>query len=129
MQLHLRNTFTPISFEEIPVKDRPKVLESHFFMEEKRYGTVKARMVAGGDNQRVYTDKDLVVSQTCRSEIIMVASVIDSHEKRDVAIVDIPNEFVQTDIQEFLIGFGNVFVKFSPSPSQLSSDVIFPRFT
>ena len=69
-------------------------------MEQKRDGKIKARKVIGGDRQRDYITKEDVSSPTLSAETVMLTCVIKSQEGRDVAVVDIPNAFVQTAISD-----------------------------
>ena len=73
------------------------------FLNEKPCGTVKGRLVAGGDRQRPYMDKSDVGSPTCATESIMLSALIDAHEGKHVATVDVPNAFVQTNLDETII--------------------------
>ncbi len=70
------------------------------FVEEKRDGTIKARKVIGGNKQRDYITKQDVSSPTVTAEAVMLTCVIDAQENRDVAVVDIPNAFVQTVVSD-----------------------------
>jgi hypothetical protein len=81
-------------------KQRKKVLESHIFVGRKRDGLLKARQVAGGNKQQGYITKEDASSPTVSSEAVMVMCVIDATEKRDVAVVDIPNAFIQTVVED-----------------------------
>jgi hypothetical protein len=47
-QLHLQNTFKPNHWRELSQVQLQKVLESHMFLNQKRYGKIKGRTVAGG---------------------------------------------------------------------------------
>ena len=102
-QLEMRNTFTPLNYSSMRKEDVMKSLESHMFLEEKRNGSIKARLVAGGNKQRIYTDKNKVGSPTCKTESILITCVIDALQNRDVATIDIPNAFVQTEVKEHII--------------------------
>jgi hypothetical protein len=51
-QLHMRETFQPIIWEDMTTEQKKKVLQSHSFLKLKRDGTIKARTVAGGNRQR-----------------------------------------------------------------------------
>ena len=99
-QLHWRNSFKPIHWKSLTTEQRKKVLESHIFVERKRDGSLKARQVAGGNKQRGYITKEDASSPTVSSEAVMLTCVIDATENRDVAIVDIPNAFVQTVVED-----------------------------
>ena len=79
--------------------DKKKALESHLFLKEKRDLSIKGRLVAGGNKQRSFTDKSEATSPTPHTESVFITATIDAMECRDVAAIDIPNAFVQTDLQ------------------------------
>jgi hypothetical protein len=54
----------------------------------------------GGDKQHDYITKEDVSSPTVTAEAVMLTYVIDAQEDRDVAVVDIPNAFVQTVVSK-----------------------------
>ncbi len=56
--------------------------------------------MAGGNKQRGYIDKEDASSPTVAIESVILTSIVNALEERDVAIVDIPNAFVQTVIEE-----------------------------
>ncbi len=99
-QLHLRNLYKPRHWHALTKKQKEQVLESHIFVEEKRDGTIKARKVIGGNKQHDYITKDDVSSPTVTAEAVMLTCIIDVQEDRDVAMVDIPNAFVQTVVSK-----------------------------
>ena len=55
-------------------------------------------MVAGGNKQRDYTPKQEASSPTSHTEAVFSTATIDAMQERDVAIIDLPNAFVQTDL-------------------------------
>ena len=57
-------------------------------------------MDAGGNNQRGTIDKEDVASPTAALEPVILTSTIDAAEERDVAVIDIPNDFIQTRIKK-----------------------------
>ena len=73
-----------------------RILESHLFLKQKRDGTVKGRTVAGGNKQRDYIGKEEASSPTVSTEAVVLTSVIEASEDRDVATIDIPNAFIKT---------------------------------
>mgnify|MGYP000055058244 CR=1 FL=1 len=97
--MHLRDTFEPVHSKDLDDAERKEVLESHLFLKEKRDTTVKGRMVAGGNKQRGKIDKLDASSPTAALESVLLTAVIDAHEGRDVAVIDIPNAFVQTRLE------------------------------
>ena len=106
-QLHKRNVFNPISIEELTALDKKKALGSLIFLKEKKDGTIKGRACADGRKQRVIspdteTAQDIklkTASPTVALESVLLTAVIEAAENRDVAILDIPNAFVQTDME------------------------------
>jgi hypothetical protein len=98
-QLHWQNSFKPMHWKSLTAKQRKKVFESHIFFERKQDG-VKARQVAGGNKQWGYIMKEDASSPTVSSEAVMLTYVVDANENREVAIVDIPNAFVQTVVKD-----------------------------
>jgi hypothetical protein len=76
------------------------VLESHIFLKEKRDGKIKGRTVAGGNKQRDYISKEDASSPTVTTGSVVLTCVIDAKEERDVAVIDIPNAFTQTRVED-----------------------------
>jgi hypothetical protein len=52
--------------------------------------------VAGGNKQRDYISKEDASSPTVATEAVLLSCIIDAKEGRDVAVIDIPNAFIQT---------------------------------
>ena len=98
-QLHNRAVFQPVDVSKLTATEKKKALESLIFLTEKRDGTIKGRTCANGSVQRNWVDKEDAASPTASSESIFLTSVIEATEEREVAIVDIPNAFVQTEIK------------------------------
>ena len=63
-QLHWRNSFRPVRYNELSDKQKETILESHIFLTKKRTGEIKGRTVAGGNKQRNYIDKEDASSPT-----------------------------------------------------------------
>ena len=85
------------------------------FVVKKRSGDTKARLVAGGDKQRDYLTKEDSSSPTVATESVMLTSIVDAADKRDAAIIDIPNAFIQTRVENkkdrVIIWFQGVLVE------------------
>lgn len=98
-QLHERTAFKPIHVATMTPQERKKAMESLIFLVEKKNGSVKARTCADGSVQRIYTSKQDTASPTVLTESILLTAITEAREKRDVMTVDIPNAFIQTDIE------------------------------
>ena len=60
----------------------------------------KARLVINGAQQRDHVTKEEASSPTAYTESVILTSIVDANEGRDVATVDIPNAFAQTVITD-----------------------------
>ena len=59
------------------------------FLKEKRDGTIKGRACADGQKDKEGFQKKDATSTKVESELALITSEIDVHEKRDVYVVDI----------------------------------------
>ena len=76
---------------------KAKVLPILMFMVLNRNAVLKTRGVADGSVQRLYTDKDSVSSPTPDFYAFKYICAVINKEGRDVATVDLPGFFLQTD--------------------------------
>jgi hypothetical protein len=56
--------------------------------------------VAGGNKQRDYISKEDASSPTVATEAILLSCITDAKGGRDVAVIDIPNAFIQTRVED-----------------------------
>jgi hypothetical protein len=98
-RLHLRNKCKPKHWRELSQVQRQTVLESHMFLKQKHDGKIKGGTVAGVNKHRDYISKEYASSPTVATEAVLLSCIIDAEEGRDVAVVDIPNAFVQTRVE------------------------------
>ena len=61
---------------------------------------IKGRAVAGGNKQHDYISKEDVISPTVANEAVLVSCIIDAEEERGVAVINIPNAFIQTKVED-----------------------------
>ena len=99
-QLHMRDTFEPVHWSELGEEEKKTVLESHMFLKLKRDGKIKGRTVAGGNKQRDFISKEDSSSPTVATEAVLLSCIIDAQEQRDVVVIDVPNAFIQTRIED-----------------------------
>ena len=95
-----RKVFTPILPHEITFTEKKRAKNSLIFLTEKRDGTIKAQACANGSMQRSYIERDTAASPTVSTEALMITSVVEVKQRRDVVTLNIPNAFVQTPIPE-----------------------------
>ena len=99
-QLHFWNTFKPKHYHQLSHLQRQMILESHMFLKEKRNGDIKGCTVAGGNKQHDYISKEDASSHTVATESVLCTCIIDAEEGRDVMVIDIPNAFIQTKVED-----------------------------
>jgi hypothetical protein len=56
--------------------------------------------MAGGNKQRDYISKEDASSPTVTTEPVLLSCIIDAEEERDIAVINIPNGFAQTRVED-----------------------------
>ena len=110
-QLHKRACFTPTHVKDLTDEERKKAQQMLLFLTEKRDGTVKARGVYDGKPTREWFNKEDTASPTVATESIMLTTVIDAKEERDIMSTDLPNAFVQTHLPKDEDGTARIIMK------------------
>ena len=95
-KFHDREVVKLLLPREITPTVKVTALEYLIFLKKKRDGTIKGRSCADGRPQRLYKSKDETSSPTVYIESIFLTAIVDEHEERDVAVVDICGVFLQT---------------------------------
>jgi hypothetical protein len=101
-QLHDREVMAAKDPKDLTPEQRQEALAYLMFLKRKRCGTIKGRGCADGRKQRAYTAKEEATSPTIATEAVFLTAVIAALEGRDVAIVDVPGAFMQTDLDELV---------------------------
>lgn len=114
LQLHSREVMEPKSGESLSDKNKSDALSYLMFLKKKRDGTIKGRGCADGRKQRGTMTKAATSSPTVSTEAIFLVITIAAKERRDVAVMDIPGAFLQTELEE-----GNIFVKFQGKMAEM----------
>ncbi len=117
--LQLKQVFAPQQPDTLTKDERGKALESLMFLERKRMGAIKGRLVADGSKQRDYIQKSAAASPTVMTESVLITTAIKATEGRDVAVIDFPGAFLNADMDEVvhmvLHGrLAELMVKFAP---------------
>jgi hypothetical protein len=98
-QLHWRDTFIPKLWSELSEDQKSKILEIHMFIVKKRLGKTKEQLFGGGNKQHDYLTKEESSSPTAATESVLLTSIVNAAERRDVAIINIPNAFIQMRVE------------------------------
>ena len=99
-QIHMCDSFKPKHYHKLTQTQKARMVESLIFLKEKNDGTLKAQMVLGGNVQQGYITKDEASSPTSYTEAVILTTIVDAKERRDVSTSNIPNAFCQTVITD-----------------------------
>ena len=97
-QLLDRRCFWPILVAELTRRERERAQLALAYLTEKRDGTKKGRIVFNGKPTREWLSREESASPTASLEGIMITGVIDAYEKRDIMTADVPNAFIQAEL-------------------------------
>ena len=100
-QLLDQKCFVPIKASTLTPTERKQIMESLLFLVKKRDGTIKARHCANGSIQRSWISSENVASPTVATESVLLSAIINAEEGCDVAVTDVPNAFIQTELPEW----------------------------
>jgi len=103
--LNLLNLFIKEKvFEQViaPLEEQKKTtLRVHCFITEKRDGRIKAWAVADGQSQVRYLEEQ-TYSPTAQLESIMLCSMVDALEGREIITIDITGAFLKAHVPKDL---------------------------
>jgi hypothetical protein len=102
MNVHNKGTWKPILRNALTHEQRRAVIRSSMFLREKFFASgpfekIKARLVAGGDQQDRELYEDLS-SPTVAAACVMAVSAIAAHERRTVITIDIGGAFLNASM-------------------------------
>ena len=96
LQLHTRKVLMPRRRCDLTKEHMDKMLEYIMTIKEKADESIKGRGCADGRKQRLWISKDESSFPTPAPEAVYVSCAIDAREAREVATLDIPGMFLQT---------------------------------
>jgi hypothetical protein len=98
-RLRFQKTSGPKHWNKLTKEQKAWALEAHLFLKQKLDGMIKGRAVIGGNKQQDYFWKEDASSPTATMESVLLTDVIAAEECCDVAVVGIPNAFIQTRVE------------------------------
>ena len=98
-QLHDRMFMDPKNLDEITKCQKKLALQYLIFLKQKRCGKINGRRCVDGRIQRKYLIKYDTIAQTISTEALFLMFLIDAMEHWEVATMDIPGEFIQSDME------------------------------
>ena len=102
-QMLNKSVWTPIDVRRLTAEQRGRIIRSSMFLKEKFLATgefeeLKARLVAGGDQQDKNLYDDLSAPTVSTSAVFTVLSIA-AHEGRRAAVVDIGGAFLNAQMK------------------------------
>ena len=83
---------------DLTIDNKRRALRAINLIKDKRCGKIKGRTCADGRPQRAYTPREELSSPTIALESLMATLLLDAHEERDVAIFDVPGEYLHAEL-------------------------------
>ena len=95
--------YSPLYTKTLNAEQRDEASASLMFLVKNRDGRIKARCCTYGSKQRIRPDykKEDGASPTVSNEGLMITSVIEEHEKHNVACIDIPGAYLHMLTDEY----------------------------
>ena len=94
-QMHFRDSLKSKHYRYLNEYQKKSILKYHMFLKKNRDSTIKGRTMAGRNKQRNFIYKEDSISLAVSTEAVIFSCIIDKKEKRYVAVIDIPNAFIQ----------------------------------
>ncbi len=70
------------------------------FLEPKRMDAAKGCLVADGSKKQNYIQNRAAPSPTVMTESVLITAIIEATEGQDVAVIDLPGAFLNTEMEE-----------------------------
>jgi hypothetical protein len=100
--LDTRKVLNPVHGRLLSKKDKRKTLDCLMFLKEKRKGVIKGRGCDDGRKQQSLITIENSSFPTVFLESLLITYVIDAMKRRYNATTDIPDAFMQTDMDELV---------------------------
>lgn len=102
-QLHDKKVVQPKKFKDLTREEKIQALRAITLVKQKRCGRMKARTVADGRKQKLWVPKEHSSSSAASNEATALTLIVDAHENRDVATLDVPGAYLHADMNEFVL--------------------------
>ena len=96
-------TFTPMDARHLTREQNRGDLRALILIQEMICGNIKGQSCANGRKQGEGSKKSDENSQTASTGAIIIKSSINATERRGVAIVDAPGDFITANMDEYIL--------------------------
>jgi Reverse transcriptase (RNA-dependent DNA polymerase) len=102
-QMLTKRVWTPVDGKKLTAEQRSQIIRSSMFLKEKylasgEFEKLKARLVAGGDQQDKDLYDDLSAPTVSTSSAFIILSIA-THEGRKTSVVDIGGAFLNAEMK------------------------------
>ena len=128
-QMIAKNVWSPVNMKGLTNDEKHRIIRSSMFLKEKflassEFEKLKARLVAGGDQQDKSLYEDLSAPTVGTSSVFVLLSIA-AHEGRAVSVIDISGAFLNADMNTGLTvhmrldrNMTNMMIKLAPEYSE-----------
>jgi hypothetical protein len=92
----------PLNAFELTNEQKSESLRALSVIKEKRDGKLKGRTVANGSAQKGKFSKSKTGSPTAASDVVLLTTMIDPYENRDVAVADVTGAYLHAHMKDFI---------------------------
>jgi NMD protein affecting ribosome stability and mRNA decay len=94
-QMLSKRVWTPVDGKKLTAEEKSRIIRSSMFLKEKK---LKARLVAGGDQQDKALYDDLSAPTVSTSSVFTILGIA-AHEGRKASVVDIGGAFLNAEMK------------------------------
>ena len=132
-QMLAKKVWTPVDLRALSYEERGRIIRSSMFLKEKflasgEFEKLKARLVAGGDQQDKTLYDDLSAPTVGTSSVFSILAIA-AYEKRSGAVIDIGGAFLNADMGTGLAvhmrldkNMTRMMIKLSPSYAKFADN-------
>ena len=132
-QMLEKKVWTPVDIQRLPREEKARIIRSSMFLKEKflasgEFEKLKARLVAGGDQQDKTLYDDLS-APTVGTSSVFTLLCIAAHEGRKITVIDISGAYLNADMNTGLAvhmrldkNMTGMMVKLAPHYSKYTDD-------
>ena len=132
-QMLEKKVWTPVDIQRLPREEKARIIRSSMFLKEKflasgEFEKLKARLVAGGDQQDKTLYDDLSAPTVGMSSVFTLLCIA-AHEGRKITVIDISGAYLNADMNTGLAvhmrldkNMTGMMVKLAPHYSKYTDD-------
>eukprot|EP00957_Ditylum_brightwellii_P089694 6831088-Ditylum_brightwellii.AAC.1 len=101
-ELIMRKVMASLNLDKMTRMEKMSSLQYLMFLSKKQCGRIKEQVCADGQKQCLHTHCNDASAPTVSTAALMLSCIIDAKERRQVATLDVPNTFMQADMDKLV---------------------------